>query len=187
MSFRRSVITAITALTVVWYGAATAAVYKSVDAEGNVVYTDNPAGNAKPVDLPPLSTVPAPKYDPNLFKPKETEDQAGAYQSVSIVSPGQDESIRENSGAVSVSASVKPKLDTKAGHRFMFYMDGESVGEATASDRIVFENVDRGTHNVSVAVVDGGGKELMRSEPVTFHLHRVSVQAPPRPTPFRAP
>ena len=50
------------AVALVWVGGLSAAVYKSVDAQGNVVYTDEPSGAAKPLKLPPLSTVPAPSY-----------------------------------------------------------------------------------------------------------------------------
>ena len=46
------------AVTLVWASGLSAAVYKSVDAQGNVVYTDEPSGDAKPLKLPPLSTIP---------------------------------------------------------------------------------------------------------------------------------
>jgi hypothetical protein len=36
-------------------------VYKSVDPQGRVIYTDRPVEGAKPVDLPPVTTVPAVK------------------------------------------------------------------------------------------------------------------------------
>jgi hypothetical protein len=36
-------------------------IYKSVDPQGRVIYTDRPVEGAKPVDLPPVTTVPAVK------------------------------------------------------------------------------------------------------------------------------
>ena len=36
-------------------------IYKSVDPQGRVIYTDKPIEGAKPVDLPPVTTVPAVK------------------------------------------------------------------------------------------------------------------------------
>lgn len=36
-------------------------VYKSVDPKGNVIYTDRPVEGSKPVDLPPVTTVPGVK------------------------------------------------------------------------------------------------------------------------------
>jgi len=165
-----------------------AAVYKSVDAQGNVVYTDEAVGNGKPINLPPLSTIPAPKYtssQPSAVKPG---DSGSRYKSISIVSPTQDATLRDNTGAVPVSAGLVPSLNVAAGHQLQFYLDGQTQGEATDSSQIIIANVDRGAHNVSVAVVDSEGNEVTRSSPVQFFLHRQSINFPrgpgaPTPTP----
>jgi hypothetical protein len=54
-------------------------VYKSVDPQGRVIYTDKPVEGAKPVELPPVSTVPAVKPPEKKEKgpvAKETEGPA---------------------------------------------------------------------------------------------------------------
>jgi hypothetical protein len=180
--------------TVVWTTGLSAAVYKSVDAEGNVVYTDEPTGDAKPLKLPPLSTVPAPASSPARQTSAEQEKSAEAegYQRISIVSPGPDATIRDNTGAVPVNVEVEPELNSASGHRFRYYLDGEAQGNATESAHISFHNVDRGTHTVEVGVVDSAGEELIRSGAVQFHLHRQSINFPrgpaaPAPTPRTAP
>ncbi|MFQ5642073.1 MAG: DUF4124 domain-containing protein [Thiogranum sp.] len=181
--------TVLAAILLTWMASLQAAVYKSVDAQGNVVYTDEPTGNGKPVDLPPLSTIPPPKY--TLSKPSVQSDTPDAgYKQLSIASPTADETLRDNTGAVPVSAAIEPALNVTAGHLFQFYLDGQTQGEPTASARIVLANVDRGTHNVSVAVIDAEGKEVMRSDPVPFHLHRQSInfpRGPGVPSPAPAP
>ncbi len=171
-----------------------AAVYKSVDAEGNVVYTDQPAGDAKPLKLPPLSTVPAPSFSPARENADEEKvaGEAGGYQQITIVSPGPDATIRDNTGAVPVNVEVEPDLNSAAGHRFRYYLDGEAQGNPTESAHISFHNVDRGTHSVEVAVVNSAGQELVRSSAVQFHLHRQSINFPrgpatPAPAPRTAP
>ncbi|HED18539.1 MAG TPA: DUF4124 domain-containing protein [Gammaproteobacteria bacterium] len=164
----------------VWVTGLSAAVYKSVDAQGNVVYTDEPAGNGKPLVLPPLSTIPAPKY--TTGKPSvKPGDSGNAYTNISIVSPTQEATLRDNTGAVPVTAGLKPVLNAAAGHRFQFYLDGQTQGKPTESSHIVIANVDRGAHNVAVAVVDAEGKEVMRSSPVEFNLHRQSINFPRGP------
>ena len=40
---------------------AQAQVYKSVDEKGRVIYSDKPSEGAKKIELPPMTTVPAPK------------------------------------------------------------------------------------------------------------------------------
>jgi hypothetical protein len=179
--------TVFAATLLLWTAGLSAAVYKTVDAEGNVVYTDEPVGNGKPVDLPPLSTIPPPKYTSSQPS-SETMDSNSGYTNISIVSPEPDGTLRDNTGAVPVSAGLEPELNAAAGHRFQYYLDGQAQGEPTASNQIVITNVDRGTHNVAVAVIDAEDQELIRSNPVPFHLHRQSTNFPrgpgaPTPTP----
>jgi hypothetical protein len=162
---------------------ASAAVYKSVDAEGNVVYTDDPKGHGEPVKLPPLSTVPPPKY---VISPAEatlpgSDSQAPAYEQLSIVMPTPDETLRDNTGGVTVKLALHPALDKAAGHRLQYFLDGQPQGEPGTADKAVFPNVPRGTHTVEVAVVDAAGNELQRSSSVRFYLHRQSVNFPRGP------
>ena len=163
-----------------------AAVYKSVDADGNVVYTDEPVGNARPVDLPPLSTIPPPK----AFTPPADiaeQDAATGYEKLQVVSPEQDATLRDNTGNVAVSVAAEPALDLKAGHRVQFYLDGQTAGDPGNSLKKVFQNVDRGAHTVEAAIVDQSGTELIRSAGTRFYLHRQSVnfpRGPASPTPF---
>ena len=181
------------AVTLAWANGLSAAVYKSVDAQGNVVYTDEPGGDAKPVKLPPLSTVPAPRYRPST-PPSTALEQAAAtsYEQISIVSPAQDETLRDNTGTVPVNVVLQPEWDSAAGHRFRYYLDGQAQGKPTESAQIGFENLDRGAHTLEAAVVDTAGRELIRSSSVQFFLHRHSANFPtgpavPAPTPRRAP
>jgi len=181
------------AVALVWASGLSAAVYKSVDAQGNVVYTDEPSGDAKPVKLPPLSTVPAPRYKSSTQSSADLQQSAEAsYQQISIVSPAEDATLRDNTGAVPVDVVLEPDLNSAANHRFRYYLDGRAQGKPTESGQISFQNLDRGAHTVEAAVVDSAGRELIRSSSVQFHLHRQSVNFPrgpgaPTPTPRRAP
>lgn len=181
------------AVTLVWVSGLSAAVYKSVDAQGNVVYTDEPSGDAKPLKLPPLSTIPAPSYKSSTQSPAELEQSAVVdYQQISIVSPTQDATLRDNTGAIPVNVVLEPELNSAAGHRFTYYLDGQAQGKPTESAQISLENVHRGSRTVAAAVVDSSGQELIRSSPVQFHLHRQSLKFPrgpgqPTPLPRKAP
>lgn len=161
-------------------GSALAAVYKSVDAQGNVVYTDEPQGNAQPLNLPPLSTIPAPKN----FKrapAKVTPKVVDSYEQIRIVSPAQDDTVRDNSGNVAVSAALKPALNKAAGDRLQFYLDGQTEGKPRSGGRTVLQGLDRGAHTLEAAVIDRSGKELKRSPAIRFYLHRQSVNFPKGP------
>jgi hypothetical protein len=174
-------------------GAADAAVYKSVDAQGNVVYTDDPEGNGEPVKLPPLSTVPPPKYlrSPTTATLPGTDSQAAFYAQLAITAPAPDETLRDNTGDVTVKVALQPALDKSAGHRLQYFLDGQPQGEPSVADKALIANVPRGTHTVDVAVFDAGGNELQRAPSVRFYLHRQSINFPrgpaaPTPAPIRS-
>ena len=170
-------------------GSASAAVYKSVDAQGNVVYTDDPKGNGEPVKLPPLSTVPPP--NPLTSSPAVTlpgsDSPVPAYEQLTIAAPAPDETLRDNTGDVVVKVVLQPPLDKSAGHRLQYFLDGQAQGEPSASDKARYPNVPRGAHTVEVAVLDAAGEELQRTPSVRFYLHRQSTnfpRGPAAPAPF---
>lgn len=147
-----------------------AEVYRWVDEDGVVHYTDkSPDASAEPADLPALQP-----YQPRSAPSREDGENAHAavggtpdYQ-LRIASPAQDQVIRSPQPAQTVSAAVKPPLAKGHGLRFVF--DGQDVNEQpTRSASIQIPAVYRGTHTLSVSVVDGNGKELKRSDTVTFH------------------
>ncbi len=168
---------------------ASAAVYKTVDEQGNVVYTDEPVGNGEPVKLPPLSTVPPPKYQssPLSTEASDAATDTAVYEELAIAAPAQDETVRDNTGNVTVRVSIRPKLDKASGHRLQYFLDGQKHGEPSVAGQMLFPNIDRGAHTVVVAVVDANGKELKRSSDVRFYLHRQSInfpRGPGSPTPL---
>lgn len=160
-----------------------AAVYKSVDEHGNVVYTDDPVGHGEPVTLPPLSTVPPPNYKPVTSGGDDADfgKPDSGYRELAITTPAQDETLRDNTGNVWLKASVTPALNAAAGDRLQYFLDGQAFGEAGVEEEILVPNLDRGAHTVSVAIVGPSGKAVKRSEAVRFYLHRQSVNFPRGP------
>jgi hypothetical protein len=173
----------IAAVSFLFANTASAAVYKTVDEHGNVVYTDDPAGHGEPIKLPPLSTVPPPKY---LQAPANSADEgagtaSSGYRQLTITAPTQDETLRDNTGNVPVTAKVTPELNAPAGDRLQYFLDGQPYGQPTDSQKLLMPNLDRGEHTVSVAVVSPSGKELSHSDDVRFYLHRQSINFPRGP------
>lgn len=54
-----------------WSGLALAEVFKSVDSNGRVTYSNTPSSNADKVELAPLNTIPAPKRKPQVATPAD--------------------------------------------------------------------------------------------------------------------
>jgi len=166
-------------LTMVYAASVPAAVYRSVDAQGNVTYTNQATKGAERIKLKPLSVYSAPRLKPV----SDTEDVSSSepgYKSVSIVSPKADETVRDNPGNVTVTAGSEPTLSRKEGHKFQFYLDGKPIGKPQPEATKTFPGVDRGEHHVAVAVVDANGKLLKRSKPTRFFLHRQTIFNPAR-------
>lgn len=151
-------------------GPAIAGVYKHVNPDGSVEYTDIPSdAGQKPVEVSPPSTY----SPPPLPKTKTTAKPAFTqYESVSITSPADDETIRSNNGALAISASSSPGLQGR--DTFRLLMDGNTAGESK-SGQFNLSNVDRGSHTLTVQIIREG-ETVSQSQPVTVHLHRASTQ-----------
>ncbi|MGB5538911.1 MAG: DUF4124 domain-containing protein [Gammaproteobacteria bacterium] len=161
---------------------AQAEVYKSINANGEVIYSDVPTQGAKQVEMPVLPTytpTPLPVAPPPA--PVATQSVVDAYNSFTLTKPGADEAIRSNAGIVNVSATLEPALQVDAGHRIQFFLDGKPEGKPVARLSASFRNVNRGTHTIAAAVLDENGESLINAVPVTVHILRASIQQPNNP------
>jgi len=154
-------------------------IYKTVDENGNVVYTDQkPSDDAEPVKLRELTVVePVEIGDPSAVAGDGQPPPAGlADINVRIVSPEPEETIwntaYEMNVAVSLSAS-KP-----SGARLAYLIDG--VERAVTGDlQVSLDEVWRGEHQVMVELRDEDGRVISASDPVTFYMRQASALNPP--------
>ncbi len=161
-------------------------IYKSVNDQGEVIYSDQPTPSAKRLKLPELPTYKAPPLtDFSTSSVPGTKPVASPYKNVKILDPQNDATIRNNQGVVSVQVALNPPLMTKAGHKIQYYLNGEPHGTPIASTTINFSNLGRGTYTLSATVVDASGTALASATPVIFHLHRESILNPNRPHPVK--
>lgn len=171
-------------------------IYRTVDEDGNVVFTDVPPRPGEPgeaVELgqsstfspPPAAQAPQPSERTMRLEEwlgedgeESAEDAAvSSYSSLNIVTPADDAGLRDNAGNVTVTAEVSP--DLQPGHVLELYLDGQLVQSTRSGSVFQLSNVDRGTHTIEVRVADAAGNPLIRSEPRTFHLQRRSVLLQP--------
>lgn len=157
-------------------------VYKKVNPDGTVEYSDQPIEGSEEIVV---EQAPATRFekspDINYQPPVRDREDASRYE-VTITSPGNDESIRANTGNVTLQGNVQPGL--QGGHQLRWTLDGEPLDQTGPTVNLT--NVDRGTHSVRLEVVARDGTVLGTSEPVTFHLLRHSI-APSAPSPGSAP
>jgi len=168
-------------LCAIFTSPAVAEMYKWVDKDGNISYSDQPPfKGAQKLDAPAISTVPAADVPdkptaPSAEADKSKDNKTTSYTYLKITAPVDDATIRNNEGNFSVSITIKPALDTKHGHYFSVLMDGKTVQDKLYVSSASLNNIDRGTHKISVAVKNDKGKVLRKSKSITVHLHRQSA------------
>lgn len=146
-----------------------AEVYRWVDDKGVVHYGDKaPKEGIKPVELPPLQTYSPTEVPAPAAPPSESANPAlPTKASIRIVSPANDDTVRDASGGISmtVDAALQP------GQGLVFFLDGVQQNKvATPSSAWLFENVERGEHQLGAAIVADNGREVVRATPVTVHV-----------------
>lgn len=155
---------------------ANAGVYKRVNPDGSIEFTDMPEEvGEKSIEVAPPSSYSPPPLPKPAAPTAAAKKTAVSYESVAISSPAHDSTIRDNEGNISISVTSKPGLQT--GHSFILMLDGKEVGKGPQST-FQLKNIDRGSHNLSVQVINGAGKIMVQSKPVTVHLHRAVVRRP---------
>jgi hypothetical protein len=173
-------------LTVAAADAAESRIYRTVDEQGNVVFTDVPpkaddTGEQVVVENPNTfeSKQAAPDAEAWVVEsPEGAEEAIFSYDRLTVASPSNDESVRENAGNVTIIATVEPLL--RPGHVMRLLIDGALVQEGHKTT-FPLANVDRGTHVVKLEVVDDEGRVLKESEDSTFHMLRYAIRPTPRP------
>jgi len=151
------------------------AAYKWLAPDGSVSFSDSPPHpDAEQVTLPSAQTFAPPPIAPQKPDTKpDPEKNVALYNSITIIQPAHDASIRDNPGNISITVSASPKLRIKRGHKITIELDG-AVMVTTTSGFATLANIDRGTHTLRATIVDGDGTALISSAVSTFHLHRAS-------------
>lgn len=153
------------------------AIYKRVEADGSVTYTDTPGHNTQAVDVNTLTTnttnvIPSSKITPNTTSQRSTpspKKTVNNYQ-ITFLTPAHLSTIRSNKGLLKVVARVSPQ---RAG-QFELLIDGKVRARQTTPD-FALDNVPRGEHTIQLNLKDNTGKLIASSKSITVYLHRASV------------
>ncbi len=160
-------------------------VYRWTDANGTTHYSDRPQPGAERVTVqvqPPASGSGrdvAPAADP--ANEDQRPEAVARYQSLTITSPAQEETLWNIEGQLDVAAAVQPAL--QPGHALRFSLDGRTATAPPGSNQTRFPEVFRGEHSLQVAVVDAEGRVLISSPPIRFFVRQTALPNPPPATP----
>jgi len=156
---------------------AAAQIYKWVDEDGVVHYSDQPMEGAETIDLPEANSMAPASVRRAAPAGGGTQDDGSddgrpfSYQSLSIGTPAPEQTLWNIQGTLNVTLNLQPGL--RPGDRVRIYFDGEPQ----LVDAVQFElgEVWRGEHNLQAEVLDQTGKLMIRSEPVRFYVQQTSV------------
>ena len=161
-------------------GAASAQVYKWVDENGVVHFSDTPREGAELVDMP---RNPPRAASAQRSAAPVAADEGGAveepapfaYEQLEVASPGAEETLWNIEGVLSVNLAVQPAL--QPGHEVFVYFDGERRPVTGTAFQI--EEVWRGVHNIQAEIVDQSGQLMIRSRTNRFYVQQNVVRQGP--------
>ena len=152
-----------------------AQVYKVVDKDGNVTFTDQaPVDGSKPIELAPISVIETPVYETKpVVKEGEEEIPLGQlrrnYRDFAIISPMQEESVWRPDGPIPVTWSVGNAL--QQGMQVTIYLDGSRYTSTTQS-MVAINGLDRGEHTLKAEIRDEKNRVISTAETVTFFVRQ---------------
>lgn len=152
-------------------------VYRSVQPDGSVLFTDQAKDGAETVRIKALPTV-APfenpvsgRTTPNT-QSESSQSISSPYKSFSIVSPQNDTAFHSGNGQVTVTLLIDPPLRPR--HQVAIFLDGKKVAEGPSS-QFTIGNVDRGTHQLSAQIANSNGAVLDQKKS-SFTVHRPTIK-----------
>lgn len=167
-------------LTLIIPSTAYCEMYKWVDDEGNISYSDQPpfkgANTLTPPELSTLPTVNVPKQ--KATDEAATDNKQASYQLIKITSPLENETVRDNQGNITVTLGIEPALNIKQGHYISLLIDNKIAQDKLTGLSASFSNIDRGSHQITAIIKDRQGKILLSSSATTVHVRRQSILHP---------
>ncbi|MCS6129063.1 DUF4124 domain-containing protein [Shewanella baltica] len=149
-----------------------ATVYKWIDKDGKVHYSDEPQPNAQVVELKEKTlnqiALPLPKADSN----NANQAIESIQYKVNITSPAEEETVRDNNGDFDVVATITPEL--KSQYLMVLKLDGTPVDQPQIGGTFKLKNIDRGEHTLVVDALTQNGKVFASSSPRKIFLHQAA-------------
>lgn len=142
-------------------------VYKKTKPDGSVEFTDQASQDSEEVKVRKPTSFSPPKL-PRLSLPSKKLSPSFNYELI-IVKPVNDSTLL-NEMEIPVSITLQPALKTGYGHKIYYQLAGQSITSDKTS--VVFKNVDRGTHTISVSIVNNDGEIVSPIASSVIHVKR---------------
>ncbi len=182
VSIRKTGLAAAAVLLAVAGPAGATDIYKTVDENGQVIYTDRPpTPDAKPISLRELSVVEAPTFaspQRQQAEQQSTNDQMSInelrfmYRDFQLVSPAPEQNFWGTGQVATIAWDAGAPL--QQGMSVMYFVNGEAVSDATTASTFNTEPMDRGEHTARVDLLGPNNQVIATAGPVTFFVKQNS-------------
>ena len=143
-------------------------VYKTVDENGNVTYTDKPIGpNSEKITVEEPISVPRVIPQPRTIKVSPPPGP----QSYKVIMTYPTPELHLNPGTFDLPIQVSTEPNVHPDHKLVVLDNGEPI------EGMLIEYIIRGSHVIQAQVVDAKGKVLGSSDPVNVYVHRPSINS----------
>jgi hypothetical protein len=154
-----------------------AGLYKGLDEDGNVVYSDTPFENAEKFTPPSLSIVDAPKIKAKEDVAEEEKPAEFKYTDFNIISPKNNQTIW-NEPNLTVSLELKPALNAAEGHTVWLLMDNKPLVKNSQNLSMQIGRADRGAHTLQAHIKNKEGKIVARTRSIVVHIKNTVLPRP---------
>ena len=139
---------------------------------GVLVYSDTPRPGAEEVKTPKGNIIKSPSNIETQVLDIQTKKIVEEYQ-VEINHPKDNSTIRDNTGSVYISGSIKPIF--KRGLKIQLMVDDKPHLKPQSHTMFSLRNIDRGEHQIKMKLLNEKGKVIALSKAITFYMHRTSI------------
>ncbi|MDH5729868.1 MAG: DUF4124 domain-containing protein [Gammaproteobacteria bacterium] len=155
-------------------------VYRSVDDEGNVIFSDRPQANSQTqtIESPTIMDAQPDAGEalkrlksrrPEYQKPKFS---ISSKRAIRILSPSDAANIRSNSGELSVDLALEKGESEEV--IIELILDGLVIKKQWTASPIKLYSLDRGPHTLQAVLLDQNGKLMAQSQAVNFNILRAT-------------
>ncbi len=160
---------ALTFITLVWCFSANAEIYRWVDQDGHVQFSDRWSQGAEKFAAQkqpnPAVQVPAalqPASPDMLF--------LGPYTALEILAPAADETLSLDAQGLPVSLMVDPTLI--AGHQMAVLLNDTALPVQRAATQFKLTGAALGSHRLQIRITADDGRIVAQSSPHSFHVQK---------------
>lgn len=147
-------------------------VYRVVDAQGNVSFSDDPPANSGAEEITIGPTNRMPRVEPRESILEEEDPGAGDVDyEIVITSPAHEQTLRHPQAPTPVVYSITPPVGDD--HEVAMLYDGNPRASMSLP-----ADIPRGQHTVQIVVLRGDGTQVDASDEVVVYVHRPSRLIP---------